>query len=77
LDADVGETTDVADRHPEVVARLTEAAERYRHDLGDARLGIAGAGVRPSGRVAHPVPLTTYDPDHPYVVAEYDLPDRG
>ena len=77
LDADVGETTDVAAAHPDVVARLTAAAERYRSDLGDARLGIAGAGTRPPGRVADPVPLTTYDPGHPYVVAEYDLPDRG
>ena len=25
----------------------------------------------------YPVPLTTFDPDHPYYLAEYDLPDRG
>ena len=39
--------------------------------------GRTGADVRPAGRVAHPAPLTTYDPDHPYYLAEYDLADRG
>ena len=77
LATDRGETTDVADDHPDVVARLEAEADRYRADLGDARLGVVGAGVRPVGRVADPRPLTTYDPTHPYVVAEYDLPDRG
>ena len=77
LEADVGETTDVSAEHPEVVARLEALADGYRKALGDERLGIAGDEVRPAGRVADPVPLTTYDPDHPYVVAEYDLDDRG
>jgi arylsulfatase A-like enzyme len=35
LRADPGETTDVAARHPEVVARLMEAAGRARTDIGD------------------------------------------
>ena len=35
LDADLGETTDVADKHAEVVARLTELAEMARSDIGD------------------------------------------
>ena len=58
-------------------AALEAIAEAARRSLGDARLGIAGADVRPIGRVADPVPLTTYDPAHPYYAAEYDLPDRG
>jgi arylsulfatase A len=77
LSTDRGEQHDVAAAHPDVVARLEADAERYRADLGDARLGRVGAGVRPVGRVADPRPLTTYDPTHPYVAAEYDLPDRG
>jgi hypothetical protein len=60
-----------------VVAALEGHAERGRAELGDARLGITGSGVRPPGQVDEPVTLTTYDPDHPYYVAEYDLPDRG
>ena len=35
-------------------------------------MGIEGRGVRPIGRVDDPKPLTVYDPDHPYMVAEYD-----
>jgi len=74
---DLAETTDVAAAHPEVVAELESVAQRWRNDLGDARLGLTGAGRRPIGRVASPAMLTTYDPDHPYYAAEYDLPDRG
>ena len=77
LQADVGETTDVAAEHPDVVARLEQLAQRFREALGDERLGIVGTEVRPAGRVPDPRPLTTYDPAHPYVVAEYDLDDRG
>jgi arylsulfatase A len=77
LAADPGETSDVAPDHPEVVARLEAIAAEARRSLGDARLGVTGADVRPIGRVDHPSPLTTYDPSHPYYAAEYDLPDRG
>lgn len=77
LDADPGETTDVAAQHPDVVARLQALAERFRAELGDARLGIEGEGRRAPARVASPAPLTTFDPDHPYYAAEYDLPHRG
>ena len=77
LDADIGETTDLYGAHPAVVERLEVIAERARTALGDERLGRTGADVRPIGRVEDPAPLTTHDPDHPYVVAEYDVPDRG
>ncbi len=50
LQADPGETHDVAAAHPEVVARLQEAADAARRDLGDKRTGTAGAGVREPGR---------------------------
>lgn len=75
--ADPSETTDVLADHPDAVAALEAHADAARASLGDARLGIAGADVRPIGRVADARTLTTYDPAHPYYVAEYDLPDRG
>jgi arylsulfatase A-like enzyme len=75
--ADVGEEHDVAAEHPDVVARLSEVADGFRHRLGDKRLGIVGTEVRPHGRVTNPTTITSYDPDHPYFMAEYDLPDRG
>ncbi len=77
LDADIGETTNVAAQHPEVVIRLQQLADDARHDLGDAPQGIDGTGCRPLGRVENPVPLATFDPNHPYYMAEYDLADRG
>jgi hypothetical protein len=49
--------------------------EEIRADLGDALTGTTGSGCRPFGRCPDPKPLTTYDPDHPYIVALYDLPD--
>jgi arylsulfatase A len=77
LEADPGETNDVADSHPEVIAAIEIHAERARASLGDALQGRRGDDVRPIGRVEHPVTLTTYDPEHPYYLAEYDLTDRG
>ncbi len=50
LSQDPGEQTNVAAQHADVVARLTEMADRYRADLGDALTGTKGAGVREIGR---------------------------
>lgn len=51
LENDPGETHDVAAQHPEIVARLTKAAEKARSDLGDKLRRRPGAGVRPVGRL--------------------------
>jgi arylsulfatase A-like enzyme len=51
LVADVGETTDVSAAHPDVLARLLDAAERARDDLGDALTDRTGRGLREPGRV--------------------------
>jgi arylsulfatase A len=48
LDADPGETTDVAGTHPEVVARLMNYAEQAREDLGDRLTGRTGKNLRPA-----------------------------
>lgn len=77
LEADIGETTDVAARHPEVVEELNRKADLARMSLGDARLHCEGNDLRPIGRVENAAPLTKYDPKHPYYMAEYDLSDRG
>ena len=52
LQNDLGETTNVADKNPEVVKRLEAFAERSREDLGDALTNRKGSGVREPGRVA-------------------------
>lgn len=48
LDNDIGETTDVSDKYPEVLDRLQKLAEGMRNDLGDK--GRFGAGWRGSYR---------------------------
>ena len=50
LEADVGETTDLAEREPAVVARLTELAGRMSAEIG----GTAPKSRRPAGEVAAP-----------------------
>jgi arylsulfatase A-like enzyme len=51
LEADLGERTDVASRHPEVVARLAEVALRIEREL----CGPKAPGRRPAGTVAEAV----------------------
>ena len=47
---DIGETTDVSEEYPEVVARLKKIAESAREDLGDN--DRRGRGQREPGRLA-------------------------
>jgi arylsulfatase A-like enzyme len=50
LAEDPGEADDVAGRHPDVVRRLEDLAERAREDLGDSATNQTGKGVRPPGQ---------------------------
>jgi len=74
---DPGESRNVYAAEPAVVARLNALLERCREDLGDEAMGLAGRQVRPAGRVTNPRTLTQYRPDHPYMIATYDLQERG
>jgi len=58
LDSDVGEKTNVAAAHPEVVQRLRNLAEAMKDDLGQKEIG---PGVRPLGRVTNPQPILDAD----------------
>ncbi|HKB39782.1 MAG TPA: sulfatase [Gemmataceae bacterium] len=51
LEKDIGETTNVADKHPDVVKRLQELAEKAREELGDSATKRKGKGVREPGRL--------------------------
>ncbi len=51
LKHDRGETTNVADQHPEIVKRLQQQAEKARLDLGDRLTKRRGKGIRPAGRM--------------------------
>ena len=48
---DIGETTNLADQHPEVVQRLKALAEKARDDLGDSAMKRKGKNVRQPGRL--------------------------
>jgi arylsulfatase A-like enzyme len=50
LETDVGETTNVAEKHPEVVRRLEALADKAREELGDSATDRKGKGVRPPGQ---------------------------
>jgi arylsulfatase A-like enzyme len=58
LKTDIGESTDVASQHPEVVARLEKLVAAMKDDLGATGLG---PGCRPLGKVANPHPLIGHD----------------
>ncbi len=72
LREDVGESRNVIDQHPEIVAVLKGLLDDCRSELGDTAAGIEGTGVRPIGRIENPETLCQYDPAHPYMIAEYD-----
>jgi len=77
LESDIGETSNLYDQHPDVVRRLTQMVLECGKDIGDDRAGAEGQNIRPAGRVANPVTLTYLDLDHPYMIAVYDLKERG
>jgi arylsulfatase A len=51
LENDIGEATNVAERHPEVVKCLTYYLQKARKDLGDSLTRRQGKNVRPPGRL--------------------------
>lgn len=77
LEADIGETNNLYDQHPEIVKELEAKIQACREDIGDEAVGMEGANCRPIGQIDNPDTLTHYDPDHPYIMAMYDLPDAG
>ncbi|HHW49088.1 MAG TPA: sulfatase [Clostridiaceae bacterium] len=77
LEDDIGENNNIYDKHPEIVKKLEGYLEKCREDIGDGATGIRGRNIRPAGRVENPVPLTCYDPGHPYIVAMYDSDKIG
>ena len=77
LASDVGETVDMSNEHPDIVAEMLACVEAGRIDLGDQASGTVGVGTRPIGRVDDPVTVSAVDLSDPASLAEYDLPYRG
>lgn len=74
---DPGETCNLYDAHPAVVQDLQVKIAACRRDLGDESCNLPGRNIRRIGRVARSDTLTHFDPDHPYIIAMYDLEERG
>ena len=51
LHNDIGESTNVAAEHPDIVKRLSGLGDAMRHELGDQN--IQGTGIRPAGRIGN------------------------
>ena len=51
LKDDLGETTDVKDQHPDVVAMLQKYADEAREELGDSAKKMQGRGFRAPARI--------------------------
>jgi arylsulfatase A len=58
LQTDIGESTDVAAQHPDIVARLEKLVAQMNGDLGVSGLG---PGCRPLGKVKNAQPLIGHD----------------
>jgi arylsulfatase A-like enzyme len=56
LESDIGETTNLASRRPEVVRELEEKAKQFRAELGDSLEKREGVGVRPADYATAPEP---------------------
>ena len=50
LEEDIGESIDVKDKHPKVVAKMQALGQAMRKELGDQ--GKKGSGQREAGRLA-------------------------
>ena len=61
LEADIGETTDLAAQNPDVVKQLMGHIEKCREDLGER--GIPGKNCRPVGYYKDAKTLTTRQPN--------------
>jgi len=51
LETDPGETTNVIDQHPDVVARIEKLADAMRQELGDSAKGLKPTAARPAGKL--------------------------
>ena len=77
LDKDPGESTDLSDSFPDVVADLRRRLEECRVDLGDDSRDMVGENCRLPGRVSSPITLTNLNESDPVVWAEYDTDEIG
>lgn len=69
---DPTESQNLYSSHPDVVDKLESLIKACGEDIGDDLSGREGVNRRPLGRSICPKPLCEFDPQHPYMIAEYD-----
>ncbi len=74
---DIGETTDVAKAHPEIVRQILNRMQAMREDIGDKILNVKGRNERAPAISENPKPLVEFDPDYPYIEPSYLLNEAG
>jgi arylsulfatase A len=77
LREDIGESNNLYNGHPDIVAKLMEKIDYCREDIGDTFTNTKPKNVREIGRVKNARPLTSYDENHPYIIAMYDRDEIG
>jgi arylsulfatase A-like enzyme len=65
LEKDPGETENVLEQHPDVVAKIKSLADQMRAELGDSATGQTGTGVREPGRLEPGDLRFDWDPERP------------
>ncbi|MCP4451298.1 MAG: sulfatase [Planctomycetes bacterium] len=74
---DLGETTDVAKAHPDIVQQILNRMQVMREDIGDKILNIKGRNERAPAVSENPKPLVEFDPNYPYIEPSYLLNEAG
>lgn len=74
---DMSESKNLYEDYPEAVTYLTMIYNKYRCKLGDSLTEEKGTETRPCGVVENPKTLTSYNPEHPYIISMYDKDDVG
>ena len=77
LATDLGETTNVAKDHPEIVQKILARMQVMREDIGDKILNIKGRNERAPAVSENPRPLVEFDPNYPYIEPSYLLNEAG
>lgn len=65
LETDPGESQNLAEKHPEIVARIQELAGAMRQELGDSAEKIPPSAARPVGRLTEGDPRFHWKPGEP------------
>lgn len=77
METDISEQNNIYDENSPQTRQLQQLFGQLSESCGNTLDGTAGENMRAAGHVENPVYLCEYDPQCPYMVAEYDKDDVG